>query len=211
MAAPSPEPPARPEGVEAKLLEARGGSNAALGQLLEAFRQYLLLVANQELPDGLHAKVGASDLVQETFMDAQRAFGQFQGGSEEEFRGWLRRILLNNAANVRRHYLDADKRDVRREVTLDDTASVAPQITPPAATDPPSAEARAQEDADQLRRALDQLPETARQVVRWRNYERCSFEEIGQRLGRSAEAARKVWARAIEQLRGLLTESTDES
>jgi len=191
--------------------DARGGSTEALGQMMEAFRQYLLLVANQELPSGLHAKIGASDLVQQTFLEAQRGFGQFAGTSGEELRAWLRRILLNNVANVRRHYHNTDKRDVGREVSLDDTAPEQPHPSPQAAADPPSARARAEEEADLLRRALGRLPEAARQAIEWRNYERCSFAEIGRRLGRSAEAARKLWARAIEQLRQLLTESQDES
>jgi len=68
----------------------------------------------------------------------------------------------------------------------------------------PSALVRAQEQDEALRRAMAQLPETYRQVVEWRNYDRCWFEEIGRRLKRSSEAARKLWVRAIEQLTGML-------
>jgi RNA polymerase sigma-70 factor (ECF subfamily) len=205
MNPPAPDPSAFGRDVEAWIREARAGAPAALGQVLDPFRQYLLLVANQELPGELHAKLGPSDLVQQTFLEAQRGFGRFRGASEEELRAWLRRILLNLVANARRHYLGTDKRDVRREVPLDPGADAAAEVPSPGAdTDSPSALTRAEEDADQLRRALDGLSETARQVVRWRNYERCSFEEIGRRLGRSAEAARKVWVRAIERLRQLM-------
>jgi RNA polymerase sigma factor (sigma-70 family) len=57
----------------------------------------------------------------------------------------------------------------------------------------------AREQDEALERALAQLPESSGQVIRWRNYERCSFEEIGRRLGKSAEAARKVWVRAVRE------------
>ena len=46
-----------------------------MGDLLEGCRQYLLLVANEELDSELTAKSGASDMVQETFLRAQHNFG----------------------------------------------------------------------------------------------------------------------------------------
>src|SRR5262249_13094013 len=68
----SPSP--QPQGVDEWLALARGGSPEALGQLLELCRRYLLQVANAELETLLQAKAGASDLVQETFLEAQRVF-----------------------------------------------------------------------------------------------------------------------------------------
>ena len=52
------------------LAEARTGSRQALGQILESCRNYLLLIAGKELTSDLQAKGGASDLVQETFLEA---------------------------------------------------------------------------------------------------------------------------------------------
>src|SRR5437899_477303 len=82
-----------------RIRRARGGSDAALGQLLEECRAYLLLVANQELPAQLRGKAGASDVVQETFLQAQKNFERFRDQGEAELLAWLRRILLNNVAN----------------------------------------------------------------------------------------------------------------
>ncbi len=83
------------------LEEARDGSPEAMGRLLEDYRQYLLLVAQRELDPALRAKGGASDLVQETFLEAQRDFPQFTGTRDDELRVWLRRLLLNNLVRVR--------------------------------------------------------------------------------------------------------------
>jgi len=66
---------------------ARAGSRTALGELLESCRHYLLSVGNDELDRRLHAKVGASDVVQETFLDAQRDFEQFRGGNPKRVAG----------------------------------------------------------------------------------------------------------------------------
>src|SRR6516162_7478128 len=100
------------------LAEARTGSREALGQVLETFRGYLLLIANKEMGPELQAKGGGSDLVQDTFLEAQRDFANFHGDSPEELRAWLRRLLLNNVANFIRQYRERAKRDVRREVPI---------------------------------------------------------------------------------------------
>jgi RNA polymerase sigma-70 factor (ECF subfamily) len=184
---------------------ARHGSPAALGRLLEVYRPYLLLVANQELSPWLRAKAGASDLVQETFLQAQAHFDRFRGDGKGELLAWLRRILLNSAANLRRHYCGTDKRQLARELPLADSwAEGVPDVAAPGPS--PSSLVAAREQDAGLRQSLARLPEGYRRVVMWRNYDRLPFDEIGRRLGRSAEAARKLWVRAVEQLQhGLST------
>jgi RNA polymerase sigma-70 factor (ECF subfamily) len=190
------------------LIAARGGSAEALGQALEACRAYLLLVANRELEPELQAKAGASDLVQETFLNAQRNFHQFQGASPEELRGWLRAILLNNLGNLRRRYRDTDKRQLARELSLESDDSQDDLKKNLAANTPsPSDHAVRHEQTAAVEQALARLPEDHRQVIVWRHQENCSFEEIGQRLGRSVDAARMLWWRAIERLQDELGET----
>src|SRR6516162_6479595 len=106
-----------------RLAAARTGSSEALGQALQACRGYLLLLAKRELDPDLRAKGGASDLVQETFLEAQRDFAHFHGNSAEELRAWLRRLLLNNVANFTRQYRERAKRQVGREVSLEAAGS----------------------------------------------------------------------------------------
>jgi RNA polymerase sigma-70 factor (ECF subfamily) len=190
--------------VQQWISKARHGSRDALGQLLDTCRQYLLLVANQHLDTDLQDKVGPSDLVQDTFLEAQRDFSRFHGNSEEDLLLWLRRILLNNVANTIRNYRAAAKRAVGREVGLAEAQAEELESRLLARSESPSAQVVHWERDEALKRALEQLPEPGRQVIQWRNYERCSFAKIGQRLGRSAEAARKVWVRALEQLRQIL-------
>jgi RNA polymerase sigma-70 factor (ECF subfamily) len=183
------------------LSAARAGSPEALGQALEIYRNYLLLVAERELDSVLQAKAGASDLVQETFFEAQRDFVQFHGATEEELRAWLRRLLLNNVANFSRHY-HAGKRQVGRELPLEPGSwSGTPGGGLPADTPSPSGEAVEREQAEEVRRALERLPEKDRQVLRWRYEDQRSFEEIGRLLGCPARSAQKAWARALRHLR----------
>jgi len=184
---------------------AREGDAEALGLLFASCRQFLLMVANQQLPTDLQAKVSPSDLVQETFIKAQGNLERFQGESEEELLAWLRKILIHIVVDTTRYYWDADKREVGREIALDreDASGVLQRgILSPEAT--PSSHAMAQESASELRRVLGQLPELYQQVIHWRNWERRSFEEIGRLTGRSAGAARQLWRRALEQLAQIL-------
>lgn len=184
---------------------ARAGSTEALGKLLEGCRPLLLFLANKEMLPALHGKVAPSDIVQDTFLKAQREFEQFRGSTEEELLGWLRRILLNNLANCNRHFLQTEKRKLALEVRI--------QASPAAGhgddiavdgADTPSTAAVAREERAAMERALSQLPPHYRQVIIWKTWELLSFEDIGQRLDKSANAARKVWVRAIEQLQEIL-------
>ncbi|MBX7106066.1 MAG: sigma-70 family RNA polymerase sigma factor, partial [Gemmataceae bacterium] len=167
----------------------------ALGRALEECRNYLLLIANQEMDPKLKAKAGASDIVQQTFLEAQRDFAGFRGDSEPELRLWLRRLLLNNVANFRRHWVETGKRRADREVAID-AGGVAPADPGPT----PSREMMADERTRAVHAALDRLPEDYAQVLRLRYIEELPFEEIATRMGRTANAVRKLWARAVEKL-----------
>jgi RNA polymerase sigma-70 factor (ECF subfamily) len=184
------------------LAAARAGSTEALGRVLETCRRYLLTVAERQLDPKLRAKGGASDLVQETFLEAQRDFSGFRGTSEAELLAWLSRLLLNNAGNFARRYRGTDKRDIGREVLLgagDSSGAAAPD--PAADTPSPSGQAMANERAAALQRALARLPDDYRQAIVLRYQEGRSFEEMGQLLNRSPDAARKLWMRAMDRLR----------
>src|SRR5438552_8611315 len=158
---------------------ARSGSREALGQVLEAYRAHLLLIANRQIDPELRAKGGASDLVQETFLEAQRDFARFQGNSADELQAWLRQLLLHNLANFARRYRETNKRQLAREVALQEETPSGEQGPGVAADTPtPSGQAIAHEQAAALAQALMQLPEDYRAVITLRYQEGRSFEEI---------------------------------
>ena len=183
------------------LAAARAGSREALGQVLETFRGYLLLVADRELDAELRAKGGASDLVQDTFLEAQRDFDCFHGNSADELRAWLRRLLLNNVANFTRQYRQRAKRQVSREVPLEAGGS-SHERGAGLATDilSPSGQVVAQEQAAALARAMERLPPDYRQVLALRHEQKLTFAQIGEQMQRTANAARMLWLRAVERL-----------
>ena len=173
--------------VTSWLAAARDGSSEALGQALEACRGYLLLIAQRELAPDLQTKGGASDLVQMTFLDAQRAFAGFHGHSPAELRAWLRQILLHNLANFARQYRATGKRQLDREVALEEDPSSGDRGGGLAALVPsPSGAAMAHEQAEAVRQALERLPDDYRRVILLRYQEESSFEEIGRLMERTA-------------------------
>ena len=184
------------------LAQAQAGSREALGHALEACRSYLLLVADRELSPDLKAKGGASDLVQETFIEAQKDFARFQGKSDAEFLAWLRCLLQHRLANFARRYRQTQKRGLGREVALasgDSSSSGTDNLAGDTPT--PSREAMAREHVEALERVLDRLPADYRQVIALRYQDELSFEEIGRIMERSADAVRKLWWRALGRLR----------
>jgi RNA polymerase sigma-70 factor (ECF subfamily) len=189
--------------LDAALTDAKLGCENALGKLLVDSQRYLLAIANQSLSPELRVKISPSDLVQDTLLEALRDFKGFQGERYSELRAWLRKILLNNAANASRHFVQTQKRQFSREVPLtSDFGGVSPLADP---VPTPSKEAVALERELALERALSRLPPQMRMAIVLRNREHLSFAQIGMRLERSTEAARKLWARAIERLQGELS------
>jgi RNA polymerase sigma-70 factor (ECF subfamily) len=78
------------------LVRAKAGDADSLGKLLEAYRSYLGLLARLQIDRRLQGQVAASDLVQETFLQAEQAFGGFRGLNESQLAAWLRKVLARN-------------------------------------------------------------------------------------------------------------------
>jgi RNA polymerase sigma-70 factor, ECF subfamily len=184
---------------------AHGGSTLALGQLLEHCRRYLLTVANESLDSDLRPKGGASDLVQDTFVEAQRDFPRFRGTTEKELLAWLTTILSNRVSNHVRHYRHTWKREANREVPLgngqdDGSLRLWSDDVPPLEA------AIARDEEQQLLSAMERLPSHLREVLILRTWERRSFAEIAARLEGTPESVRKLWGRAVRLLRDELSE-----
>ena len=177
---------------------AHDGDPSALGQLLDSFRSYLQLLADRKLGPDLKQKCGQSDLVQQTFLDAQQAFPRFVGTRPDELRAWLERILLNNLGDLARQYRGAEKRQLRREVPLAENSAEIDKLIDRST---PSKKVIAREEKEKLGRALERLPDDYRQVIRLRNLDRHKFEQIALVMGRSVGAVKKLWSRAILQLK----------
>ncbi|MEO1529056.1 MAG: sigma-70 family RNA polymerase sigma factor, partial [Planctomycetota bacterium] len=139
-------------------------------------------------------KIGASDVVQDVCLLATQRFESFRGSTRAEFRGWLRRALLNRIADSRRRFDCSQKRRVTREVELDEVAVMVDSQRMPHSS------LIAREESVKLMSAMKRLPEDYRVVLRLRNWDLLTFDEIGKLLERSGDAAQKLWTRAVKRL-----------
>ena len=185
------------------LNRARGGDEAARDRLFTKCRSYVGLVARAQVERRLQSKVDASDLVQQTLLDAHRGLSNFRGKTEAEWLGWLKQILMHNATDFIRHYRGTEKRKANREVPLwiDSPSGSEGYLRDP--SDPgetPSKIVSQKEQELELAEAVNRLSENYREVIMLRNLQRLSFNEVAERMGRSRPATQMLWIRAIRKL-----------
>ena len=191
-------------GLSALLNKAKSCAEpAAIGPLLDLFRNYLKLIAQTQISPKLKIRVDPSDIVQETFLDAHRDFAGFKGETEAELIAWLRKILVRNICDqAKRH--GAQRRDMRREQSLEaainqSSIRLAQAFGDDMAT--PSKQAIRREQAVLVADAIAQLPEIQQKVITMRQIHRVPFDEIGAKLDKSSAAVRMIWLRSLESLK----------
>jgi RNA polymerase sigma-70 factor (ECF subfamily) len=183
------------------------GAGTGRATELVAYRAYLLMIANEMMGPSIRAKIGASDVVQEALMEAHEHLAGFRGTTAIEVRAWLREILKCRLANIHRFYRRS-KRAVAREIPLDavDGTGTAESLSLAGADTAPSHHAVRAEMTAALWAAIQRLPENYRKAIVLRQRRGLTFRKVGERLGCTEEAARKLWGRGILQLRRELGE-----
>src|SRR5262249_25346929 len=106
------------------------GGDSSFPRALEPYRDYLTLLARRAMGPSLAPNFGGSDIVQETFLAAQERIETFRGGTEPEWRAWLKAILLGHLANQRRFHA-ADKRTEPENGPARDPRPEMSGVTPP--------------------------------------------------------------------------------
>jgi len=180
-----------------------------LAEQLPEFRDYLRLLARAQLNPRLQAKFDASDLVQQTLLEAHRDLGQFRGASRGEMAAWLRQILARNLANAVRD-LSRDKRDIGREESLErrlEESSVRLESWLADAGLSPSDQVSRNELLLRLSSALLALPTAQREAVELRYLHEWALNDIAEHLKRTPAAVAGLLHRGLTELRKLLSET----
>ena len=176
------------------LLErARTGSPEAVNRLYERVSARVLAYIRLRLGRELRSRLESRDILQATLLKSFENLHEFRGNETGSLLAWLARIADNEIRDTfdRVH---RQKRDVARETPLDDAAPV------PAITRSALSRIIIDERARQLEAALDTLSPDHRDVILMRKFAELSFAEIGRRTGRSADASRMLFARAMAAL-----------
>lgn len=182
----------------ARLIDrARFGCDESLGTILLSVRNYLVIVAETNLGTRVRSKFDASDIVQQSMMEARESMDQFRGDSELEFRCWIKKIVLNNLTDEIRRYTNTDSRNVNLEVPEDYLKASGGHFD----NDTPSWHMQRKEFDFRLAEAVSQLPNRQRFVIEARHRRGCSYSDIARQLEITEVSARKIWSRAAKQLR----------
>ncbi len=193
---------------------ARQGDLACRDELFGLCRDYLRFIARAEVESWLRVKVDASDVVQQTMLEAHRDFERFDGHSEREWLGWLRRILSHNVADFVRHYRGTTKRQQRREVPIRRAGSeIIGQggvYEPPGREETPSRQLARLDDELCVAAAIAQMPEDYREVIMLRNFQRLPFAEVAERMDRSRPAVQMLWMRAIKRMQEAIDDPDED-
>ncbi|MEM7476171.1 MAG: sigma-70 family RNA polymerase sigma factor [Planctomycetota bacterium] len=196
---------------------ARAGDTEQLGQLLQFYFNYLTVLASTQLDHRLRKRLNPSDLVQETMMAAHRDFQAFRGNSPQELVGWLRQILINVLHGAIAKHVKAGKRDIRREVSIDQVVSNVDRSAAnlasilPGRIDSPSSPVHNEERAANLAEHLAQLRPDYREVIVLRNLKGLSFDEIAEEMERTSGAVRMLWLRAIDKFKDTFENAGNET
>jgi RNA polymerase sigma-70 factor (ECF subfamily) len=175
---------------------------------LERYRHYLSLLARLQLDARLQGKLDASDVVQQTLLQAHAGLDRFRGQSAGEMAAWLRQILANTLAMARRRF-STEARDVAREraieIDLEQSASrveswlAAEQSTP-------SQQVVHAEQLVRLAESLLQLPDDQRQAVELHHLKGLPVADVAERMGRTKESVVGLLFRGLKKLRQLLAD-----
>lgn len=185
---------------------ARSGDSSALGELLDRHRDQLRLLADHDLSEKLQRRVDASDLVQQTFLIAHRAFEQFRGESDPELIAWLHTILNQNVQEAVRRHIHAQHRSLQQEVSIQSAGTTSLPFDPPASDPTPSERVARNEITSELLAALDSLPPDQREAVRLKHLDGLSMAAIATLLGKTEAAVAGLLRRGIATLKQKLRE-----
>jgi RNA polymerase sigma-70 factor (ECF subfamily) len=173
---------------------ARQGDGAAFRVIMQRHNRRLYRAARAVLHDDAEAE----DVVQEAYVRAFAALGDFRGDSS--LATWLTRIALNEALGRlrrRRPTVEIETFDARPEARVIPFPLMSPDMNPE--------QAAARQDVRRLlERAIDGLPEPFRVVFVLRDVEELSIEETAAQLGLRPETVKTRLHRARRRLREAL-------
>lgn len=176
--------------------------------IVAQYESYLRMLARTHARKAYQAKVGASDIVQQVMLQAVQGLDGFRGGTEAEFRGWLRQILAHHICHLDRD-LHRDKRDIRREQSMEQKlAQSSMRLEGLLAGDgpTPSQNAALGENVLQVAAAVQRLPDAQREAIQLHYLEGMKLSDVAEQMGKSSGAIAGLLHRGMKTLRSQLGE-----
>jgi RNA polymerase sigma-70 factor (ECF subfamily) len=194
--------------------QALAGNESGVADLFEHYRPRLKRLVLLRMHPQLNARVDASDVLQETFIEMARRLPAYAQDRRMSFFLWLRWLTTERLHQLHRKHLGAEMRTVFRELTPISSAmpdgsvfNIASQL----AGDFTSVDRNLirEEVHRKLLDALDQMDSKDREIVGMRHFEELSTEEIAEVLQLSRSGVLKRYMRAIRRLRDVVFADQD--
>ncbi len=185
-------------------------SNAALESLLSLARPRLLRLVALRMSNRMGRRLDAEDIVQETLVTAARRFDEFKANRRVPVFVWLRGLAIERIIEANRQHLGAAKRSLRREESkqqwLNHSSS---ELLKQWALDSksPSQIISDRQRADDLKQALQELPENYREIIVLRFFESLTIAETAASIGCTVSNAKVLQFRALKRLEKTMLES----
>ncbi len=202
----------RSDDTEQLLAGVRRGEADARERLFDRHRGAIRRMIDLRMDRVLERRVDASDIVQDTLIEANRRLADYLADPVMPFHLWLRQMAKDRLIDAHRRHRVAARRSLDREqplaaATRDDEESVldlAAQLADGELT--PAGAATWRELQRRFAEAVDELDELDQEVILMRHFERLSNAETAEALGLSAQAASMRHLRAMRRLRERLAD-----
>jgi RNA polymerase sigma-70 factor (ECF subfamily) len=185
------------------------GNKSAINQLLARHRDRLRRMVAARMDVGMRSRIDPSDVIQDTLAEAEQQLRRYLRERPVAFYPWLRQIAWNRLVDLYRQHVLADKRSVYREasqlLSADSIRIVAEKLV---SREPgPSEFVLRQEMNERLRDALQQVPETDREIIILRHIEQLSVAEVAEVLQLPEGTIKSRHFRALQRVRTSLDSS----
>ena len=193
------------------LAKMRGGSEEALAEVFSHYRERLRRIIQFRIDYRIASRVSDSDVLQEAYIAAAKRLDHFSKESQMPAFLWLRLVIGQQLIDLHRQHLQAEMRDVRKEVSLQQNApsphtsmAIAAQLAGPMTAI--SEVIARNERIERLEGTLNQMDPIDREVIALRHFEELSNVETAKVLGIEQPAASKRYIRAMARLGELMAE-----
>lgn len=178
------------------LQKVQQGEDGAMAEFMK-LAQYRLILLGHGHSQQMRGKEETPDLVQDSLIILYNNILKQHFTNKDHLDAFLRTILQNARISRQRYFFKAGKRSSIREVGSVDSLedSQAPS---------PISEVVSAEDLEWLAKSLKILSDKEQAILKMRHHEDMTWEEIGQKVGVSGEAARKAHSRILGLLRSAM-------
>lgn len=194
------------EGDFLRMLDgARAGDESALEALFRRTEERLSPAIGRRMGAAQRARIGASDLFQDTWFEVLRRLESFEGRDEATFWAWIDRILDSAVNQEGRRAATLKRRPPRTDRSQEHLAFARSRRNPT-----PSSNLAHVEDLVVLSRAMNGLSEDHRRVIMLSVLEGRPLTEVAAAMARSEAATKMLLSRARAAL-ALAIERLEES